>query len=180
VRPLLTSNAKGLSTLPAIITIRAAVLEDSQAIFDAHQDSVLQLCTGSYTPAQLDTWFEGRTHDVHHPAIRAGQVLVAECEGRVLGFAGFVPGEVTLLFVRAGAAGSGLGSRLFALAIERARVGHEGPLTVVATANSRRFYEKHGFTVIEESFFVRGASEMRFEVFKMSRAQRSTCSAHDL
>jgi len=155
--------------LPAEVTIRAADLEDSQAIFDAHQDSVLNLCTCSYTPAQLDTWFEGRTHEIHHPSIKARQLFVAEHNGRVLGFFGFSPGEVTLLFVRPEAAGSGLGSRLFDLAVEYAQAGHQGPVVVVATANSRRFYEKHGFATVEESFFVRGASEMHFEVFKMQR-----------
>lgn len=142
-------------------------------MFDAHQDSVLHLCAGSYTAAQLGTWFEGRTQEIHRPYVEAGQVFIAEHEGRVLGFLGFVPGEVTLLFVRPEAAGSGLGSRLFKLAVERAQVGHEGPVAVVATTNSRRFYEKHGFKVIEKTFFVRGAVDMHFEVFKMLRESRS-------
>ena len=148
-------------------TIRLAVLEDSHAIFDAHRDSVLHLCAPAYTPTQMQTWFEGRTHAIHHPAIEAGQIVIAEQQGRVLGFFGFVPGEITLLFVRAEAAGSGLGSRLLALAIERAEAGHEGHVIVVATRNSQAFYEKHGFTAIEDSFFVRGASGMRFEVVDM-------------
>ena len=152
-----------------MITIRPAVLEDSPAIFDAHQDSVLNLCSGAYTPVQLETWFEGRTHEIHHPAIESGQIVLAEQQGRILGFFGFVPGEITLLFVRPEAAGSGLGSRLFTLAIGRAEADHEGPLTVVATRNSQRFYEKHGFIAVDSSFFVRGASEMRFEVVDMRR-----------
>jgi GNAT superfamily N-acetyltransferase len=150
-------------------TIRPATLEDAQAVFEAHQDSVLHLCASSYTPAQLQTWFEGRTHEIHHPSIQAGRLFFAERGGRVHGFFGFAPGEVTLLFVRPEAAGSGLGTRLFALAVEHARRGHAGPLVVVATANSRRFYEKQGFSAVEESFFVRGATDMRFEVFKMQR-----------
>ncbi len=139
------------------------------------------LCAGSYTPAQLGIWFEGRTHEVHHPFIQAGQIFIAEQKGRVLGFFGFIPGEVTLLFVRPEAAGSGLGSWLFGLAVEGAQANYEGPVVVVATTNSKRFYERHGFTTIEESFFVRGASEMHFEVFKMHRerhAQPTNWSAH--
>lgn len=155
--------------LPTDIVIRSAVLADSPAIFDAHQDSVRHLCAGAYTPSQLQTWFEGRTHEIHHPAIVAGQVLIAERAGRVLGFCGFVPGEITLLFVRPEAAGSGLGSQLFALAVEYATVGHQGALNVVATTNSQGFYEKQGFIAIEPSFFVRGASDMHFEVVKMRR-----------
>lgn len=163
--------------MPALPTVRVAVLEDSHAIFEAHQDSVQHLCAGSYTPAQLGTWFEGRTHEVHHPFIQAGQIFIAEQKGRVLGFCGFIPGEVTLLFVRPEAAGSGLGTRLFNLAVERAQANHEGPVVVVATANSKRFYEKHGFTTMEESFFVRGASDMHFAVFKMQRERHAQPSS---
>lgn len=155
--------------MPDTLTIRPAQLADAPALFEAHQDSVLQLCKGSYSAEQMGIWFEDRTHEAHHPAIEAGQVLLAEHRGRVLGFVGFVPGEVTLLFVRPEAVGTGLGGRLLALAMEHARVGHDGPLTVIATRNARRFYEKHGFTVVGESFFVRGASQMRFEVLEMQR-----------
>ncbi|GAA0760849.1 GNAT family N-acetyltransferase [Ideonella azotifigens] len=160
-----------LNALPPA-SIRPATLADSQAVFEAHQDSVLTLCAGAYTPLQMQTWFEGRTHQVHWPAIQAGQILVAEREGRVLGFAGFVPGEVTLLFVRPEAAGSGLGGQLFRLAMAQAEIGHDGPLTVVATRNSQGFYERHGFVAKEASFFVRGAAELRYEVVNMQRAER--------
>jgi ribosomal protein S18 acetylase RimI-like enzyme len=155
--------------MDAVITLRPAVLEDSQALFEAHQDSVLHLCADAYTPLQMQTWFEGRTHAIHHPAIQAGQIVVAERQGRILGFFGFIPGEVTLLFVRPEAAGSGLGNRLLRLAIERAEAGHDGSLLVVATRNSQSFYERHGFVAVEASFFVRGAAEMRFEVVDMRR-----------
>ena len=124
------------SNLPHSITFRHAKLGDAVALFEAQQDAVLGQCQGAYSQAQIERWFEGRTHEIHHAAIRARQILLAEIQGRVVGFVGFIPGEVTLLFVRTRFAGSGLGSRLFAKAIERAAVGHEGPLTVVATKNS--------------------------------------------
>jgi N-acetylglutamate synthase-like GNAT family acetyltransferase len=154
-------------SLPADLRIGPAALDDLRAIFDAHQDSVSNLCADSYSPAQMQTWFEGRTLDIHRPAVEAGQLLIAEQQGRVLGFVGFVPGEVTLLFVRPEAAGCGLGSRLLMLGVERAELGHAGPVVVVATRNSKRFYEKHGFAAVEESFFVRGVAELRFETVNM-------------
>lgn len=150
-------------------TLRHAVLDDSPALFDAHQDSVWNLCADAYPPTHIQTWFEGRTHEIHHPAIRAGQIVIAEREGRVLGFFGFVPGEITLLFVRPEVAGSGLGAHLCRLAVERARAGHEGPLIVVATRNSKRFYERQGFGAVETSYFVRGAAGLRYEVVRMQR-----------
>lgn len=152
------------------LTLRPAVLADAPAVFDAHRDSVLHLCARAYTPAQMAIWFDGRTAGIHHPAIVAGQMTLAERDGRVLGFCAAVPGEVTLLFVRPEAAGSGLGSRLLHVAVARARRGHDGPVTVVATRNSQRFYERHGFSAVEDSFFVRGAADTRFEVVVMRGA----------
>jgi GNAT superfamily N-acetyltransferase len=154
------------------VTIRQARFGDSLAIFEAHRDSVAGLCANSYTAAQLETWFEGRTHEIHLPAIHAGQVFIAERAGQVLGFFGFVPGEVTLLFVRPQASGAGLGSRLLALALEHAAAGHTGSLAVVATKNSQRFYEKHGFAAVGESSFVRGAAQLHYQVISMQRAAK--------
>ncbi|MCC9648158.1 hypothetical protein LOC64_14220 [Rubrivivax sp. JA1029] len=109
------------------ITLRPAVLADAPAVYDAHRDSVLHLCAEAYTPAQMAAWFEGRSAAIHHPGIEAGRMTLAERDGRVLGFCAAVPGEVTLLFVRPEAAGSGLGGHLLHVAVLRARQGHDGP-----------------------------------------------------
>ncbi len=172
ISPRPIAGKTGLMTLleqlaSGAITLRPAVLADAPAVYDAHRDSVLHLCAEAYTPAQMAAWFEGRSAAIHHPGIEAGRMTLAERDGRVLGFCAAVPGEVTLLFVRPEAAGSGLGGHLLHVAVLRARQGHDGPVTVVATRNSRRFYEHHGFAAVEDGFFVRGAAETRFEVVVM-------------
>ena len=149
--------------------IREAGFADSQALFDAHQDSVQNLCVGAYSAAQLAVWFEGRSPEIYRPAIEAHQIWLAVRHGRVLGFVGFAPGEVTLLFVRKEAAGLGLGKRLFALGLAKAASGFSGPLTVIATQNSQRFYQDQGFLPVEEETFIRGEAEIQFQVVKMQR-----------
>lgn len=151
------------------IRIRAASAADAQAIFAAHLDSVLGLCGPAYSPAQLDAWFAGRSSEVHMPAIEAGRIWLAEQEGRVDGFVGHAPGEVTHLFVRPGAAGFGLGKRLFAFGIAKAAVGFEGPLTVVATLNALPFYQSFGFVPVEELKMLRGVPQVEIGVVKMQR-----------
>ena len=151
------------------IIFREAVLADAQALFEAHQDSVQNLCSEAYTETQLALWFEDRTPHIYRPAIEARQLWLAESGSRVLGFVGFVPGEVTVLFVRKEAAGAGLGSRLFTLGLERASSGYVGPLSVVATMNSQPFYRKHGFFPIEEDALVRGKAGIQIKVVKMQR-----------
>lgn len=132
ISPRPIAGKTGLMTLleqlaSGAITLRPAVLADAPAVYDAHRDSVLHLCAEAYTPAQMAAWFEGRSAAIHHPGIEAGRMTLAERDGRVLGFCAAVPGEVTLLFVRPEAAGSGLGGHLLHVAVLRARQGHDGP-----------------------------------------------------
>ena len=135
------------------IALRRAIMADAQALFDVHRDAVQTQCAAAYSEAQLRAWFEGRRPDMYRPAIEAGHVWLAECRERVLGFVGFVAGEVTLLFVRHDAAGAGLGRRLFAFGVAQAQAGFDGPLTVVATLNSARdlptrWYGYEGVTAV--------------------------------
>jgi len=155
------------------LLIREAELADAEALFETHQDSVQNLCAGAYSEAHLAVWFDGRSPEIYRPAIEAHQIWLAEQHGRVLGFVGFVPGEVTILFVRKEAAGLGLGKHLFALGVAKAESGFPGPLTVVATQNSQRFYQAHGFLPVEEQTFVRGNPELHFKVVRMQRVSEA-------
>ena len=162
--------------MPDSIALRVATPADSEALFAVHRDSVQHLCAPAYPPAQLQVWFEGRSAAMYRPAIDAGRIWLAECNGGVLGFVGFVPGEVTLLFVRAQASGSGLGRRLLGLGIEKAQAGFEGPLKVVATRNSQRFYAAHGFVAVADHTIVRGDPALHFAVVEMQRPRPGTAT----
>jgi GNAT superfamily N-acetyltransferase len=151
------------------MVIREAQLTDAKALFDAHQDSVLNLCSGAYSEEQMNAWFLGRSPEIYRPALEARQIWLAERGDRVMGFVGFAPGEVTLLLVRQEAVGLGLGKHLFALGTEKATSGFAGPLTVVATMNSWTFYQSQGFVPVAEESFVRGEPEMHFSVVRMQR-----------
>lgn len=159
--------------MPGELVVREARLADAPALFETHCDSVRTLCAGAYTTAQLAVWFEGRSAEIYRAAIQAGRIWLAERGGVVLGFVGFVPGEVTLLFVRGEAAGVGLGKRLFALGVAKAAANWEGPLTVVATRNALPFYAAQGFTAVAVNSVVRGQTEVHFEVIEMQRPQPS-------
>jgi GNAT superfamily N-acetyltransferase len=151
------------------LVIREAQLADASALFEAHQDSVLNLCTGAYSQEQMNAWFSGRSPEIYQPALEARQIWLAERPDQVMGFVGFAPGEVTLLFVRQAAAGLGLGKRLFALGMLKAASAFAGPLTVVATLNSWKFYQHQGFVPLAEESFARGQPEVHFPVVRMQR-----------
>ena len=91
-----------------------------------------------------------------------GQVIVAEVEGRLAGFAAIVGGELDGLFVEPDLWGRGIGKALVDAAAHQAR--EKGlTLTVVAAPGAKRFYESCGFSV------ERGEQTRFGPAFRMSR-----------
>ncbi|MES2959503.1 MAG: GNAT family N-acetyltransferase [Pseudomonadota bacterium] len=140
------------------------------ALFRVHQASVRGLCSAAYSARHIDTWFEGRTPEIYLPLLERGQILVALLEGRIQGFVGALPGEVTSLFVLPEAAGHGLGSKLFMRGLARAEAAFDGPITVISTRNAVDFYARFGFEPVEEGTFVRGQGQLEYPVVKMVRS----------
>lgn len=101
---------------------------------------------------------------IHLPPaqIANGQVIVAEWNGAIAGFAAVVAGELDGLFVEPDLWGLGIGKTLVDAATHRAR---QKGLALRATANprARGFYEKCGFRV-------EGETQTRFgPALRMSR-----------
>jgi GNAT superfamily N-acetyltransferase len=101
---------------------------------------------------------------VHLPPaqIANGQVIVAELDGEIAGFAAVVGGELDGLFVEPDLWGSGIGRILVEAAVHEAR--ERGlSLTVIANPRARGFYEACGFSV-------EGEQQTRFgPALRMSR-----------
>jgi GNAT superfamily N-acetyltransferase len=84
--------------------------------------------------------------DLPAEQIAEGQVLVAELDGRIAGFAALIAGELDGLFVEPDLWKHGVGSALIEAAAHEARM--QGlSLTVTANPTARLFYEKCGFTL---------------------------------
>jgi len=101
---------------------------------------------------------------IHLPPaqIANGQVIVAELDGEVAGFAALVGGELDGLFVEPALWRCGIGRALIDAAAHEAR--RKGlTLTVIANPSARRFYESCGLTI-------EGETQTRFgPALKMSR-----------
>src|SRR4051794_2746467 len=79
-----------------------------------------------------------------HSQIANGQVIVAELDGAIVGFAAVVGGELDGLFVEPDLWGRGIGRTLIEAAAYEAR--QRGlSLTVIANPGARMFYESCGF-----------------------------------
>ena len=89
---------------------------------------------------------------IHLPPaqIANGQVIVAEFNGQVAGFAAVVGGELDGLFVEPDLWGRGIGRALIDAATHEAR--KRGlTLKVIANPSVRRFYESCGFSIEGEA-----------------------------
>jgi GNAT superfamily N-acetyltransferase len=85
---------------------------------------------------------------IHLPPaqIANGQVIVAELDGEIAGFAAVVGGELDGLFVEPDLWGGGIGRALVDAATHEARKRGLA-LKVIANPRARRFYEHCGFAV---------------------------------
>jgi GNAT superfamily N-acetyltransferase len=85
---------------------------------------------------------------IHLPPaqIANGQVIVAEFNGEIAGFAAVVGGELDGLFVEPDLWGRGIGRALIDAATHEAR-DRGLALTVIANPSARRFYESCGFSL---------------------------------
>lgn len=89
---------------------------------------------------------------IHLPPaqIANGQVIVAEYNGQIAGFAAVVASELDGLFVEPDLWGRGIGRALIDAATMEARKRGLA-LTVIASPSARRFYESCGFSVEGEA-----------------------------
>ncbi len=159
VRPAPSSGgSRGVS-----VTIRAATPKDARAIAEVHVAS----WHWAYRDDLPASALEGRTVEDRERMWTewfaslepAADVLVAEEDGRIVGFSGFgasrddgatdATGEIRTIYLLEEAAGRGIGRDLFARANERLRdLGYRRATLWVLETNerSRRFYEKAGWT----------------------------------
>ena len=145
------------------VTVRVATPRDARAIAEVHVAS----WHWAYRDDLPASALEGRTVEGRERMWTewfvslepAADVLVAEEDGRVVGFSGFgvsrddgatdSTGEIRTIYLLEEAAGKGIGRDLFARASERLRdLGYGRATLWVLETNerSRRFYEKAGWT----------------------------------
>lgn len=127
--------------------LRRATPDDVTAISIAHHAAIRQICSSAYSPEQIDAWTSALTIDRYEAAMDRFDFVVAELEGRVVGFAiADLPGaELNALYVAPSAGGRGVGSALLEAAEARARAAGVARLTLKATLNAVSFYEEAGY-----------------------------------
>lgn len=128
--------------------IRTAAVQDAEAIYEVHKRSISRLCSGFYSPLQVEEWVELRTPQHYEKSINDGCVLVAEGLGSVVGFAVFSTetGELDALYVHPDYVSHGIGTQLLTAVESKALDQGLSAITLNATLNSATFYERRGYS----------------------------------
>jgi putative acetyltransferase len=154
--------------LGSSITVRPFRADDIPALFELFHGTVHRVNSRDYTPEQLRAWAPGEIDAARWATLAARYAVVAECEGRVAGFADLEPdGHVDRFFVHADHQGRGVGAAMMRAILEEA--GRTGVTRLFAEASitARPFFERHGFTVLaDQQVVVRGVplTNLRMEL----------------
>jgi N-acetylglutamate synthase-like GNAT family acetyltransferase len=149
---LRSSATRGAFRLFDRVRIRPARTDEAAMLSD--------LCARSKAVWGYDRVFMARVRavlEVRAAEIAAGDVWVAETEGRVAGVVALAPGDrpdtldLAKLFVMPGRLRRGIGRALFAYAVAEARRRGARHLTILADPNAAGFYEASGAVRIGEA-----------------------------
>ena len=127
------------------LALRRATAEDAREVAEVflasfHATYAFPL---DHTDDEVRSWIRDRL-------IPDTEVWVAVDDGRIVGLLALAPGWLEQLYIAPDRLGEGLGSRLMTIAKERQQDGLQ-LWTFQVNARARRFYERHGFTAVEET-----------------------------
>ena len=121
-------------------------LETAQIYFDA-----VRIGTAShYDQRQREAWApEVPEEDAWRQRLGAQKTLVAEQDGRLIGFIALTPdGHIDLLFVLPEVMGRGVAKKLYDAVISEAERSGLSKLDVEASHLARSFFEREGWSVV--------------------------------
>jgi putative acetyltransferase len=131
-----------------MLVIRRAVLVDAEAIHRVHMASIRGQPRSHYSATQIEAWCGGRSPERYAGSIQGKVVMVAETDGKVLGFGQLDPATAMIeaVYVSPESARRGVGTELLAaLEVHAANLGI-GLLSVDSSLNAVTFYESAGYT----------------------------------
>jgi putative acetyltransferase len=139
-------------------SLRAATPADAPVIASLRERTIrtviARVSPPLYTPEEIEAWASNYSESRLLGFIGEGNFLVAEQEGRIVGYGRLAvetpgAGIVRGLFVDASCIGKGIGAAVLTRLLEIARERGLTRVDLVATLNARSFYERHGFVCLE-------------------------------
>lgn len=157
-----------------IMHLRQFEAGDLPAVQELFAGSIRTVCRGDYTPAELEAW-ANRAGRITAERLLDCYTLVAEEEGRLLGFGNLEPGgHLDCLYTAADSQRRGVAAALCdALEAEARRQGEE-LLRVEASRTARGFFERRGYQVAAAQLVPVDGEEL--ENFRMAKKLDKTVS----
>ncbi len=135
-----------------MVQIRPATETDAAAMAEVHHSAVHGIATEHYDHAVLDAWSPAVIPErvaLFRDTVKRGEemMIVAELDGRVMGFGSIVPAanELRAVYVAAAHASHGVGSSILAELERLARAAGCPELHMDASLNAEVFYRNRGY-----------------------------------
>ena len=140
-----------------MFTFENGKIEDSNRIYQIHTSAIKQLCSTHYGEKEISLWAGKQREETYIPFLEKGDIIVAKKNGNVVGFIHHMEStedvnglRVKGLFIDPSFARSGMGRLLMqeveAIALKKGIT----IMRVSASLNSLPFYQKMGFTAVEQ------------------------------
>ena len=139
------------------MVIRNYKSEDLPQMVTLFRETIIATCAKEYTLSQRKAW-AGADVSRWDESFRKHKTLVAEEEGKIIGFADMEGGYLDRLYVHKDFQGRGVAS---ALCDRLESESGADVLSVYASLTARKFFEKRGYVVIRKNTVVRAGTELK-------------------
>jgi putative acetyltransferase len=138
-----------------VIELRPAVPNDLQPLWALRTRAVAYACAAHYSEEVMSVWLASPPPVALLDLLARGGGLVAEEQGRLLGYAVLdaAAGEVEAVFVEPAQQGRGIGALLLRALEDAARAAGHERLYLSASLNAVPFYARAGFVAVREELY---------------------------
>jgi GNAT superfamily N-acetyltransferase len=138
-----------------MFVLRPAYPEEIPLLWALRTRAVAHACAAHYSAAVLAAWLSSPPPASLHQLVAQGGGIVAEDDGRLLGYGvlNAASGEVEAVFVEPAQHGRGIGALLLKAVEDAARAAACGRLFLSASLNAVPFYGCAGFIAVREEMY---------------------------
>ncbi|WP_449556099.1 GNAT family N-acetyltransferase [Huaxiibacter chinensis] len=155
------------------MTIRRAVPQEAETLWDVRNQAIRHGCQTSYAADVIARWTPENMPESYRQCVIENPFFVAEDKsGNVVatGYLDLMQHSIEAIFTLPSASGQGYARQIMAVLLEEARGNDIPHVTLAATPNAQRFYEKMGFVTVKESLYPSRLAETDLRCFDMTLA----------
>lgn len=151
--------------------VRLALPDEAQALWDIRNQAIRHGCRESYDAATIAAWTPDKMPEGYRHAVSDNPFFVIDTPDShqpvATGFLDLANGSVEAVFTQPAFLGKGMAGMILQAIKDEAMRRGLSQLTLSSTPNARMFYEKQGFTVIEEAMYPSSLAGTHLRCFEM-------------